>query len=182
MRTKNTKKKHDPSDSCNTGTHVPSAEGKLVRLKLGTQYATRAEGVPARPMFRKWIRAALMHDAEIGLRVVDEAEGRGLNRDFRGKDYATNVLTFVYNDEPAPGIHPAATLKGDIVLCAPIIENEANGQSKSLAAHYAHLTVHSVLHLQGYDHESAIEASTMEQLEIGILGKLGYRNPYADPS
>ena len=123
-----------------------------------------------------------MHDAEIGLRVVDEAEGRGLNRDFRGKDYATNVLTFVYSDEPAPDIHLAAPLIGDIVLCAPIIENEANQQSKSLAAHYAHLTVHSVLHLQGYDHESELEASTMEQLEIGILGKLGYPNPYVDHS
>lgn len=158
---------------------VLHGEGKPVRLKLEIQYATRAAGVPARPMFRKWVRAALMHDAEIGLRVVDEAEGRDLNRDFRGKDYATNVLTFAYG-ESAPGTRPGTRLTGDIVLCAPILENEANQQSKSLIAHYAHLTVHGVLHLQGYDHEREAEASAMEQRETEILRKLGYSDPYAE--
>ncbi len=126
-----------------------------------------------------------MQDAEIVLRIVDEAEGRKLNLDFRGRDYATNVLTFVYA-EAKPDIqsgirspvHDAAPLTGDIVLCAPVIENEARQQHKNLPAHYAHLTVHGVLHLQGHDHENDADAAVMEQLEIEILGRLGYQNPY----
>ena len=113
-----------------------------------------------------------MQDAEIALRIVDEPEGRSLNRDFRGKDYATNVMTFVYSD-----IHP---LSGDVVLCAPVIEKEANQQDKSLVAHYAHLTVHGVLHLQGYDHDSDASATIMEKLETGIVMKLGHDDPYKD--
>ena len=147
-----------------------------VKLKLSIQYAARATDIPSRPAFRKWIKAALTHDAEIGLRVVDEAEGHSLNRNFRNRDYATNVLTFIY-DNAGPS---AQSLAGDIVLCAPIIEREAREQHKNLTAHYAHLTVHGVLHLQGYDHESDVEAAAMEQVEAEIVERLGYENPYRE--
>jgi probable rRNA maturation factor len=149
-----------------------------VKLKLATQYAARAADIPARSAFRKWIKAALVHDAEIGLRVVDEAEGRSLNRNFRGRDYATNVLTFIYDDAGAS----AQFLTGDIVLCAPVIEREAREQHKNLTAHYAHLTVHGVLHLQGYDHENDVEAAAMERMETEIVERLGYENPYRESS
>jgi probable rRNA maturation factor len=150
------------------------------KLKLTIQYASRREGVPERPMFRKWVKAALTQDAEIALRIVDEPEGRSLNRSFRGKDYATNVLTFDYGHDyrgDYPGPRP---LSGDIVLCAPIIENEARQQGKNLDAHYAHITIHGVLHLQGYEHEEDTEAEAMEQLEVEILSKLGYDDPYRE--
>lgn len=156
----------------------PDSPGKSsfrnAKLKLAIQYATHAVDVPRRSEFRSWVKAALgaalAHDAEIVLRVVDEAEGRCLNRDFRGKDYATNVLTFGYGD--------TLPLTGDIVLCAPVIENEAGQQHKHLDAHYAHLVIHGVLHLQGYDHENEAGAATMERREAEILGRLGYGNPY----
>jgi probable rRNA maturation factor len=177
------------SSASNSRGSVPAREKKRSQLKLTTQYATRTTGVPPRPAFRKWVKAALIQDAEIVLRIVDEAEGRKLNRDFRGRDYATNVLTFVYADaqpdtQPGiqsgsrPAVHDVASLTGDIVLCAPVIENEARQQHKNLIAHYAHLTVHGVLHLQGHDHENEADAAVMEQLEIEILGRLGYQNPY----
>jgi probable rRNA maturation factor len=140
-------------------------------FKLAVQYATDHAGTPTRPQFRRWVKAALMQPAEIVLRLVDETEGRELNRQFRGKDYATNVLTFVYDD-----MQP---LTGDIVLCAPVVGAEAQQQHKGLLAHYAHLTVHGVLHLQGYDHIEDAEAAQMEQLETQILAKLGYPDPYA---
>lgn len=144
--------------------------GKEAKLELSIQYATPTRSAPTRTQFRKWIKAALMRDAQIVLRIVRESEGRRLNREFRNKDYATNVLTFVYShDRP---------LCGDIVLCAPVVEKEARQQHKHLAAHYAHLTVHGVLHLQGYDHESDESAAVMEQLETGIVMKLGYDDPY----
>ncbi|ARO86809.1 rRNA maturation RNase YbeY [Nitrosospira lacus] len=145
---------------------------KEAKLKLTTQYATRDKNVPARSQFRRWVKAALMQDAEIVLRIVDEAEGHNLNRDFRGRDCATNVLTFVYSDVPP--------LSGDVVLCAPIMEKEAAQQDKTLAAHYAHLTVHGVLHLQGYDHDSDAGAMIMEKLETDIVMKLGHDDPYKD--
>lgn len=113
-----------------------------------------------------------MQPAEIVLRLVDETEGRELNKQFRGKDYATNVLTFVYDD--------TQPLTGDIALCAPVVGAEAQQQHKDLLAHYAHLTVHGVLHLQGYDHLEDAEAAEMEQLETQILAKLGYPDPYAE--
>ena len=141
-------------------------------LKLMVQYATESSEVPTRPQFRRWVKAALQRDAEVVLRLVDEAEGRDLNRQFRGKDYATNVLTFVYDD--------TQPLTGDIVLCVPVVQQEAQQQHKDLIAHYAHLTVHGILHLQGYDHVADAEAAEMEQLEIAILAKLGYPDPYAE--
>lgn len=158
-----------------TGRVSGSSQGvirKEAKLKLATQYAVHSGNVPIRPQFRKWVKAALMRDAEIVLRIVDEVEGRSLNRDFRGRDYATNVLTFVYSN--------ARPLTGDIVLCAPVVEEEARQQHKSLTAHYAHLTVHGVLHLQGYDHESEAAAASMEQLETEIMMRLGHDDPYKE--
>ena len=144
-------------------------------FSLSVQYAAKPENVPIRAQFRRWVKAALRQDAEIALRIVDEEEGRALNRDYRGKDYATNVLTFVYSDEFSD---PELALAGDIVLCAPVVAREALQQDKPVEAHYAHLTVHGVLHLQSYDHESDEEARQMEALEIQIVTKLGYSDPY----
>ncbi len=140
-------------------------------LSLAVQYASAAQNVPTRAQFRRWVKAAQQGDVQVSLRIVDAEEGQQLNRDFRGKDYATNVLTFVYDDE--------APLYGDIVICAPVVEREASEQNKELVAHYAHLTVHAVLHLQGYDHENERDAAEMEQRETAILAKLGYPDPYS---
>ncbi len=141
-----------------------------MKFRLTVQYITDAEMVPTRPQFRRWVKSALKKEAEITLRIVDKPEGMDLNHQFRGKASATNVLTFVY-DEMEP-------LSGDIALCADVVENEAKKQHKDLIAHYAHLTVHGVLHLQGYDHENDKDAAVMEQLETEIVTKLGYGNPY----
>ncbi|MCE5181211.1 MAG: rRNA maturation RNase YbeY [Betaproteobacteria bacterium] len=144
-------------------------------LSLSVQYAVKPDDAPTRARFRRWVKAALCRDAEIALRIVDEEEGRMLNRDYRGKDYATNVLTFVY-DEDFPGV--ARPLAGDIVLCAPVVAREAAEQGKTVEEHYAHLTVHGVLHLQGYDHETDAEAQQMEAQETQTVMKLGYADPY----
>ena len=120
----------------------------------------------------RWIRHALALDAEITVRIVDEEEGRQLNRDYRHKDYATNVLTFDYTQEPV--------VTADLVLCAPVVEREAREQNKSLEEHYAHLLVHGTLHAQGWDHEtSEQDAQEMEAYETAILQELGFANPYA---
>ncbi|MES1981680.1 MAG: rRNA maturation RNase YbeY [Pseudomonadota bacterium] len=140
------------------------------RLSLAVQYASASALIPTRPQFRRWVQAALQRDAQIVLRITDEAEGRTLNKNFRGKDYATNVLAFPYGESDP--------LYGDIVVCAPVVETEAREQHKALPAHYAHLTVHAVLHLQGYDHDSAADAAAMESRETAILANLGYANPY----
>ncbi|HET7061240.1 MAG TPA: rRNA maturation RNase YbeY [Nitrosospira sp.] len=171
---KNTKSKDSEAE------HPSPSRSGAPQLRLTVQYATHGEGIPTRPMFRKWVKAALTQDAEIVLRVVDEPEGHTLNQSFRGKDYATNVLTFNYGhdyrvDYPAP-----RPLSGDIVLCAPVIEHEARQQGKNLDAHYAHLTIHGVLHLQGHEHGEDVEAEAMEQLEVEILGRLGYEDPYRE--
>ena len=129
--------------------------------------------MPTRQNFRRWVGVALGQSANVTLRIVDVPEGRMLNRDYRGKDYATNVLTFAYGEEDG-------VLIGDIVLCAPVVEKEAREQDKELFAHYAHLTVHGVLHMQGYDHETDVEAREMEALEVEILRKLRFNNPYSD--
>ncbi|SFU52810.1 probable rRNA maturation factor [Nitrosomonas eutropha] len=139
-------------------------------LKLTVQFAVDKTNIPGRQLFRKWATAALNKPAEIVIRIVGMQEGEVLNRKFRGKDSATNVLTFVYSDD--------VPLLGDIVLCAPVIFREAEQQSKDLVAHYAHLTVHGVLHLQGYDHISDKDAVVMESLETKIITRLNYPDPY----
>jgi probable rRNA maturation factor len=144
------------------------------RIELTVQYATRSPTVPAEADFSKWVRAAMGEDARITLRIVGELEGRALNRDFRGKDYATNVLTFVLDEGPPR--------TGDLALCAPVVSSEARRQGKSVMAHYAHLTVHGVLHLQGYEHEREPDAVEMEKLETRILRRLGFPDPYESPS
>lgn len=141
-----------------------------VHISLPVQYATSAKNLPTRQLFRRWIKAALQRDVKITLRIVDESEGRELNRNFRGKDYATNVLTFVYDE--------AEVLSGDVVICAPVVEKEAREQHKNLHAHYAHLTIHAALHLQGYGHGNEADAAAMEERETAILLKLGYPDPY----
>jgi probable rRNA maturation factor len=167
------------------------------KLSLSVQYASDARQVPTRQQLRRWIKAALQRDVCMTLRIVDEAEGRELNKNYRGKNYATNVLTFIYDDaEPAhpPPLSGVLTvsspdkgrlggvalqpLHGDVVICAPVAEREAAEQHKNLFAHYAHLAVHATLHLQGYDHESDSDASRMETLEAALMLKLRFPDPY----
>jgi probable rRNA maturation factor len=139
-------------------------------LNLAVQYASSLNDLPSRTQFRKWAKAAIRVDTEAAIRIVDETEGRELNKAYRGKDYATNVLTFPLTEEPH--------LMGDIIICAPVVAAEALAQNKPLEAHYAHLTVHGILHLHGYDHEVDAQAELMEGLETAIITKLGYANPY----
>lgn len=146
------------------------------KLSLSVQYAAEGDDLPSRGRFRRWVTAALTQDAQLTLRLVGADEGRGLNRDFRGKDYATNVLTFIYGD----GLIPGMPLAGDIVLCVPVVAREAAEQGKVLEAHFAHLTVHGMLHLQGYDHEEEADAERMEALESKIVTRLGYADPYGE--
>jgi probable rRNA maturation factor len=150
---------------------------KKPTLELAIQLPLKAEvkaRLPSRADFRRWARAAIKTDVAATLRIVDGAEGLALNRTYRGKDYATNVLTFTYGPDPETG-----ALTGDIVLCAPVVEQEAKDQGKALAAHYAHLTVHGLLHLQGYDHETGeAQAVAMEAVEGFIMGALGFPDPY----
>ncbi len=147
------------------------------RLSLAVQYVSAAPGLPPRAQWRRWCQAALQRDLRITLRIVDEPEGRALNKSYRGRDYATNVLTFVYDDEQTL---PDFPLSGDVVICAPIVEKEARQQRKNLLAHYAHLAVHAVLHLQGYGHDNETEAAEMEALETRLMVKLRYPDPYQE--
>jgi probable rRNA maturation factor len=142
----------------------------MPKLSITTQYASNQTNLPTKNQFRKWAKAAIRVDTEVTIRLVDEDEGRALNKTYRGKDYATNVLTFPLTEEPH--------LMGDIIICAPVVAVEALAQNKPLEAHYAHLTVHGILHLHGYDHEIEAQAELMESLETAIVSKLGYANPY----
>ncbi|MBZ3929338.1 rRNA maturation RNase YbeY [Xanthomonas citri] len=153
-----------------------------VRLDVAVSYALPRAGLPSAVSFRKWVAAALkgrIREADLAVRVVDEKEGCSLNHHYRGKDYATNVLSFPAElPEGLPkGIK--MPLLGDLVICAPVVAREAAEQGKSLAAHYAHLTVHGTLHLLGWDHEDDKEAEAMEQLEREILADLGIDDPCA---
>jgi probable rRNA maturation factor len=147
----------------------------LNHLTLTLQFGT---GVPAahrtlltRARVARWMRTALARDAEITVRIVGTAEGRSLNRSYRHKDYATNVLTFDYTQQPV--------VMADLVLCAPVVALEASAQGKTLEEHYAHLLVHGTLHAQGYEHETnERDALEMEALEVLLLGTLGFANPY----
>jgi probable rRNA maturation factor len=148
-------------------------------MDITIQYASRVRGLPAAARLRRWARAAAAEavaanaaNAQLNIRIVNAAEGRVLNREFRGKDYATNVLTFPYGEDP---------VEADIVLCAQVVAREAREQGKPLEAHYAHLVVHGVLHAHGHDHERPAQARRMEALEVQILHDLGYPDPYETP-
>jgi probable rRNA maturation factor len=148
----------------------------LHKLQLSLQfgdvpYLARHRTALPRAFVSRCIRHALSADAEITVRVVNAEEGQALNRDYRKKDYATNVLTFDYAQEPM--------VMADLVLCAPVVAREAKEQGKTLQAHYAHLLVHGTLHAQGWDHEtSAQDAKEMEAYEVDILAELGFKSPY----
>ncbi|MBC7719928.1 MAG: rRNA maturation RNase YbeY [Chitinophagaceae bacterium] len=148
----------------------------LKSLQLSLQFASLADAALhraalSRHSVSRWIRHALQTDAEITVRIVDAFEAQALNRDYRQKDYATNVLTFDYTQTPV--------VTADLVLCAPVVAQEASDQHKTLSAHYAHLLVHGTLHAQGWDHETSDEdAEAMEAKEIAVLAGLGYESPY----
>lgn len=152
--------------------YVTNPESSGPTLSLAVQYASEAKNLPTRTQIRRWIRAALAHHAEITVRFVDEEEARALNRDYRDKDYATNVLTFEYGETARD------VLSGDIVICAAVVEKEAAEQGKQLADHYAHLIIHGTLHLQGFDHDVAADAAIMETREAAILKRFRITNPY----
>ena len=141
-------------------------------LRLAVQFASEANDLPTRAQVRRWVAAALEHSAEITVRLVDADEAQALNSDYRRKGYVPNVLTFEYG-EISPGV-----LGGDVVICAPVVEREAREQGKPLKDHYAHMTVHGVLHLQGYDHIVPADADVMESREIAILKRFHIPNPY----
>ncbi|WP_459615284.1 rRNA maturation RNase YbeY [Bordetella sp. 2513F-2] len=153
-------------------------------LSLSVQYGVAEPRLP-RWRLRRWVQHALAgaaHDglvpfraAELSIRLVGQAEGRRLNREFRGRDYATNVLTFEY------GLDPAGTARGDIVICVPVLAREAREQGKTLLSHAAHLTLHGVLHALGYDHVRARDARRMETLETAVLARMGIADPYTLP-
>lgn len=151
---------------------MPRSAEPRVALQLSLQ---QPEACHRSILRRSWVtrclRAALDTDAELTVRIVGDEEGRALNRDYRGKDYATNVLTFDYAAEPV--------VVADLILCAPVVEAEARQQGRSLEAHYAHLLVHGALHAQGWDHEHDVEAAEMQALETVILASLGVADPYA---
>ncbi len=152
------------------------ARERLKQLSLSLQFgelkdAARHRAALPRHSVARWIRHALERDAEITVRIVDAEEGQALNRDYRQRDYATNVLTFDYTQEPI--------VTADLVLCAPVIAKEAKDNKKTLAAHYAHLLVHGTLHAQGWDHETGeADAEAMEAREVEILAGLGMKSPY----
>jgi len=155
------------------------------RLEVSVGYAVPRAGLPSALSFRKWIAAALanrIREADLAVRIVGTREGRALNRHYRGKDYATNVLSFPAELDETIRLPKGVTmpLLGDLVLCAPVVAREAREQKKPLAAHYAHLTVHGTLHLLGWDHADDKDAECMEQLERDILAGLGISDPYRE--
>ena len=148
----------------------------LKNLQLSLQFgdlkdAKRHRAALPRHSVARWIRHALGSDAEITVRIVDAEEGQALNREYRQKDNATNVLTFNYTQSPI--------VTADLVLCAPVVAREAKENKKTLQAHYAHLLVHGTLHAQGWDHETCeLDAQAMERREVAVLATLGVQNPY----
>ena len=146
-------------------------------IHLVIQKECDATSIPDDRYFSEWTNAAYpdeSEDVEVTIRIVDKEEGRNINQQWRKKDYATNVLSFPIGEK----ITDTTILLGDIVICAPVVEKEANEQNKKPEAHWAHLVVHGMLHLQGFDHENDNDADTMEAKEITILNQFGYANPY----
>lgn len=150
----------------------PMKNKKRHTLNLNVQFATPVPADLNRSRLRRWVCAALQQSAQITLRFVAAAESKQLNREFRGKDYATNVLTFPYHDSTEE------TAVADIIVCVPVVAREAREQKKELLHHYAHMIVHGVLHAQGFDHEKNAEAEKMEALETVILKHLKINDPY----
>ncbi|KGV60112.1 putative rRNA maturation factor YbeY [Burkholderia pseudomallei ABCPW 91] len=169
---------HDETDGAGDESDDEDAQGRDPELDLAVQYGdeigdAQRKSLPKRKVIAEWLEPAIFSDTQFTVRFVGADEGRALNHSYRHKDYATNVLTFAYGEEP-DGVTVA-----DLVLCCPVVEKEAREQGKTLVAHYAHLLVHGALHAQGYDHERGEEdAAEMEALEIDILAKLGFPNPY----
>lgn len=152
---------------------------KKYPLELEVQFAdTRLEGEITEAKLLRWVEASLLGPAELTIRFVDAKEGQALNLAYRGKDYATNVLTFAYNEEEELGEDDAT--QADIVLCTDVLQREAEEQKKTVEEHAAHLVVHGVLHAQGWDHENDDDAEEMEQFERDIMEVLGFPDPYAD--
>ncbi len=163
-------------------------------LSLSVQYADTTKNwldILPRPTLRRWVQSALQVDAALTIRFVDEVEGRQLNAEFRGKDYATNVLTFTYDDElddlpeevrAAIAVEQGEQIEADIILCGAVLEREATEQGKTIVEHAAHLVVHGVLHAQGFDHIEDEEAEIMEELERQIVMGLGFTDPYLESS
>jgi probable rRNA maturation factor len=152
-----------------------------MRFKLDVQYATEAATVPEKAVLAQWARAALgganaPRSAEVTVRIVDEPESAALNECYRRKKGATNVLSFPYDEPPVVD----GGLSGDLVICAPIVQREARAQGVAETAHWAHMVVHGIMHLRGYDHIDEQEAAVMEGLEVEVLQKLGFPNPYSD--
>lgn len=144
---------------------------KRVELSLAVQYVCSRDDLPDRAQVRRWARAALEVGVQVTVRFVDAREGRALNRDFRGRDYATNVLSFVYAAAPV--------VMGDLVICPGVVRREAREQRKPFKAHMAHMVVHGMLHLQGYDHETGHrDAAQMETREREVLARFGIPDPY----
>jgi probable rRNA maturation factor len=142
------------------------------QLWMDVQLASEIKGLPSLSQFKRWARKALRTDAQIALRITDEEEARAFNSEYRGKDYATNVLTFPLTESPF--------IIADILICAPVVAIEAAEQGKSLEAHFAHLTIHAILHAHGYDHEKESPAALMESIESQTMISLGYPDPYAE--
>lgn len=161
------------TDAAGAKSRIGTVRAKSIAasLSLSVQYACNDSALPTRPQVRRWVRAALQDSAKVTVRFVGAIEGRALNAEYRGRDYATNVLTFVYDYD--------AGCVGDIVVCASVVRREAAAQKKPPIAHFAHLVVHGMLHLQGFDHEAAAEASIMEARETAILAAMGFADPYA---
>ncbi|UCE31701.1 MAG: rRNA maturation RNase YbeY [Burkholderiales bacterium] len=148
-----------------------SASATATRRRLALTVQSQGVPVPVeRARLRRWVAAGLEADAQITVRFVERAESRALNRNYRGKDRATNVLTFAYSRAPA--------VQADIVICMPVVEREALAQRKSITAHLAHMVVHGVLHAQGYDHLDEVDARRMESREVAILRRFGIGDPY----
>jgi probable rRNA maturation factor len=148
-----------------------------MNLEVEIQYATGYTDLPAEADFISWVRAALPQDSaavEVVIRLVDEEESHRLNLAYRGKDGPTNVLSFPFEAPP----EVSSGLLGDLVICAPVVVREARAQGKTELAHWAHMVVHGVLHLQGYDHQSDADAQRMEGLEVSILERLHFPDPY----
>lgn len=155
-------------------------------LQVDVQWAVDEQAIPSVEQAHKWVRAALQGElayqpVEMTIRIASPQESQELNRDYREKDYPTNVLSFEFEQPPGlVDLGEELPYLGDLVICAQVVEQEAQEQNKPLAAHWAHMIVHGTLHLQGFDHIEDDEAEAMESLEIKIMEKLGFENPYQD--